>query len=270
MLKHLAAVGASALAMGTAACGDDEGGDSEGGGDDFVSQLNTICEDSTSDVVAANLDLGYETDPKDQAELGERILEIRKQVLSDYEALEPSEDDAAAFDDLIAAREDLIAAAEERIAATESGDEAAVEEAVEAGEKAGEAEDEAAAELGADICDDELPEEDADAAVAAFEEFVTKTDPATSCDSESGVVTEPFLEANFGDPEKCAKEQEVIEEKGGIVAESIDVSKVTGVDGLAATVTLTEVGGKFDGDEEEATMYYLDGGWKVFSVRPIE
>lgn len=268
MLKHLAAVAALALAFGTAACGDDDdGGDS--GGDDFLTQVNAICEDSTEQVIDANLELGYSQDPEEQVELQERNQQVRVDSLEELEELEPPEEDAETYDELLAAREDLIAAGEERLAAVESGDEAKVAKAAEAQQEAGDAEDVIAEELGAQLCDGTLPEEDATAAEDALREYATTADPATSCSSEGeeGLVTEPYLEEGFGGVEACTKEQKKVEDD---LAEDIEVSKVTGVEGHAATIEYEDVGGQFDAVATEATLYYIDGGWKLFSIRPLE
>ncbi|MDQ2676470.1 MAG: hypothetical protein M3Y34_06645 [Actinomycetota bacterium] len=270
MRKHLAVVAALTLAIGTAACGDDdEGGD--GGEDDFITQLNTVCEESTQDVITANLELGYSTDPKEQAELAERTQKIRVDSTAEIEKLEPPEEDADTFDRFLAAREDLIAAGEDRLAAVESQDEAASAEAAEAQAKAGDKEDEVASELGADHCDGDLPDEEAQAAEDVLREYATTADPATSCSSKGeGLVTEPYLEEGFGGVEACEKEQKRIEDDPKLLPEDIEVSSVTGVEGQAATLEYEDVGGEFDALPSEATLYYIDGGWKLFSIRPLE
>ena len=268
MLKHLAVVAALALALGTAACGDDEdGGDT--GGDDFLTQLNAICKDGTEQVIDANLELGFSQDPKEQVELQERNQDVREESFAELQELEPPEEDAETYDEFLAAREDLIAAGEDRVAAVKSGDEAEVVKAAEAQQKAGEAEDVIAEELGADLCEGTLPEEDAAAAEDNLREYATTADPATSCSSEGeeGLVTEPYLEEGFGGVEACTKEQKAVEDN---LAKDIEVSKVTGVDGLAATIEYEDVGGEFDAQPTEATLYYIDGGWKLFSLRPLE
>ena len=272
MLKHLAAVAALALAIGTAACGDDEGGEDGGSGDDFVTQLNTICEESTEEVIAVNLELGYATDPKDQAELSQQILDIRAESTEEIEALEVPEGDAEAFDMFLAAREDLITTGEDRLAAVKSGDEAALQKAIAAGEKAGDEEDEAAEALGADLCDGVIPEGEAQAAEDTLREFATTADPATSCEyeNEDALVTEAFVEGGFGGIEPCSKEQEALEKNPDDLAKDIKVSSSEGVEEHAVTLTYEDVGGIFGGEPTEATLYYLDGGWKIYGIRPLE
>jgi hypothetical protein len=272
MYRLFAVLAAFAMAFAAGACGDDGQGESGGGSDEFLTQLNSICQDSTDEVIQANLDLGYSTDPKDQDELGSRIIEIREESTAEIEALEPPEEDAAAFEDLLAAREDLIKAGTEQRAAIKGGDEAQIQKAVAATEKAGDSEDEAAAALGADICDGELPEADAQAAEDALREFATTSDPATSCEYESpdALVSEPYVEEGFGGIEQCEKEQQRLEENPDELAKDIEVESAEGVDGTAATLTYEDVGGQYDGIPTEATLYFLDGGWRLFSVRPLE
>lgn len=42
------------------------------------------------------------------------------------------------------------------------------------------------------------------------------------------------------------------------------------MDGLAALVTYADVDGAYDGVRTLATLYYIDGGWKLFSIAPLE
>jgi hypothetical protein len=264
MRQWLAAGAAMALVVGAVACGDDKGSDA-GGGDDFLGQLNSICEESTQELVEGNMQFAYATDPKEQAELAQAGQDARAEANEEIEALEPPEDDAKAFEDYVAAREDLLAAGEARVKAFESGDEAAIAKASEEASAAADAEDKAAAALGADLCDDELPAEDAQAAEDTLREFATTADPATSCSSD-GLVTETMLEEYFGGVEKCEKDQQKLEENPDTLPEDVKVSEVTGVDGISATILFEDVGGKFDGQPSQASVYNLDGDWKLNSV----
>ena len=269
MTRLLAVFGTIAV-LGIAACGDDDSGGSEDSGDDFVTQLNALCEEGTQRVIDNNLELGYSQDPKDQIELGERVVEAREEITAGIEELEPPEEDAETFDEMVAARKDLIALAEDRVAAVKKNDQEAIAANTKATEEASDLEDAASAELGAEICDGELPEEDAQAAEDTLREFATTADPETSCNSDTGLVTEPYLKQGFGGVEACEGEQQKLEDNPKDLAEDIEVTDVTGVDGMAATIEYEDAGGLYDGQPSTATVYYVDNGWKIYSISLVE
>jgi len=268
--RLLALLGAIAV-LGIAACGgDDDGGSSEDSGDEFLTQLNSLCEDGTQQTIDNNLELGYSQDPKDHIELGERVVAAREEITAKIEELEPPEEDVEAFDEMVAARKDLIALAEDRVAAVKKGDQEAIAANTKATEEASDLEDAASADLGADMCDGELPEEDVQAAEDTLREFATTADPATSCNSDTGLVTEPYVEGGFGGVEACEVEQQKLEDNPKDLAEDLEVTEVTGVDGMAATIEYADVGGLYDDQPSTATIYYVDGGWKIYSISLVE
>ena len=257
--------------LALAACGDDGGsGGSEDPGDEFVTEQNALCEEGTQETIDNNLELGYSPDPKDHIELGQRVVESREEITAQIEELEPPEEDAEAFDEMVAARKDLIALAEDRVDAVRKDDQEALDANTKATEEASDLEDAASAELGAEMCDGDLPEEDAQAAEDTLREFATTADPATSCNSDTGLVTEPYLEEGFGGVEACEKEQQKLEDNPKDLAEDLDVTETTGVDGMAATIEYADVGGLYDGQPSLATIYNLEGGWKIYSISLAE
>lgn len=259
MSRFAAVVVAFAILTGVAACGgdDDEG---DGGGEDFVAQTDAICEEGAASVRDANLEFGYSTDEEDRLESAQLVLEAREQALSEFEALEPPAEVADDFEQYIAARKDLTAATEDEIAALEKSDQAGVEEAAATAAKAGEQLDKFAKAVDLNSCAGILPDDDAQAAEDVLHEFNTTADPVTSCDSDE-LVTEIYLEEGFGGVEACTKKQETIE-----VPKDVKVSEITGVDDVLANLQFEDVGGKFDGLPSTATLYYVDGGWKIFSI----
>ena len=268
LTRFFALLAVLALSLGTAACGGGgESGDSEGA--DFLTGLNAICEDSTREVIENNLELGYATDPKDQLESAKTILESRANATDEMKELEAPQADAKAFNEFLAAREDLVAVSKERVTALEEGDEEALAKNAAAAEKANAAENQAAAELGTDLCDDELPEEDAQAAEDVLREFSTTADAETSCDPEA-LVTETFLQDAVGGVEACEKEQEALTKNPKDLPDDIEVKNATGVDGLGAVLEYEDVGGIFDSEPTRATLYYLDGSWKIYELAPLE
>lgn len=253
------------LATGLIACGDDGGG-GESEGDDFVSQANTLCLENATQFQDIALDVGYEFEIEDRIEGSERRLAVRRDTLAGFEELEPPADQSEAFDDLLAAREENISLYEEQLSALEDKDE---EKAAELSARASEGADEIqalSADLGFEVCDGELPEDEAAAAEDVVREFETTADPATSC-STDGLVTETMLEEGLRGEEKCTAVQGRIADK---LPEDIELmEKTTGIEGATATINYKWVGGpddKFTDDPRTATLYYLDGEWKIYTA----
>lgn len=253
------------LATGLVACGDDNGGgDSEG--DDFVSQANALCSENATQFQDIALDVGYEFEIEDRIEGSERRLAVRQDTLASFEDLEPPADQSEAFNDYLAAREENISLYEEQLSALEDNDE---EKAAELSARASEGADEIqsmSTDLGFEVCDGELPEDEAAAAEDVIREFETTADPATSC-STDGLVTETMLEEGLRGEEKCTALQDRI---GDELPEDIEMlEKTTGIEGATATVNFEWVGGPDKGYAEKprtATLYYLDGEWKIYTA----
>ena len=97
------------------------------------------------------------------------------------------------------------------------------------------------------------------AAVCDFCSFYRK-----SADADA-YVTEAFVEDGFGGIDKCTAEQEKVE---GELPTDIEVEETNGVDDVGAIVTYEDVGGKFDGEPTQATLYYVDGAWRLYAINP--
>ena len=266
MHKLIAVAGTLLLvALFAAACG----GEDEPEGEDFATQANSICAEATSQVGEINLE-GFEQTEQDSIDRGERVLPIREQSLADLEALEPPAEDAEAYDEFLAHRADQIEATETQLVALEKGDQKAIDQTNAENSAAVEGAEAAAAEAGLSECAFELPSDDAEAAADVRREVSTTADPATSCDSETGLVSEPYLEDGFGGVEACTKEQEALQKNPEEMPEDIEVSDTRGVDDVVAVVEYEDVGGKFDGEPTSATLYNADGEWKLYSIATLE
>lgn len=263
MLKRTTAVVGTLVLIATfAACGSED----EPEGDDFAGQANSICTDAATQIATTNLEEGYEMDEKDVIERIGTILPIREQALADLEALEPPSDQAEAYEQFLANRADQVDATRAQLEAYEAGDQKEIEKiSAELGDAADASEESAAEVGGLDACAFELPTDDAQAAEDVLREFATTADPATSCDTE-GLVSEPFLEDGFGGAEACTKEQEALTKNPDQLADDVEVSDVRGVDDVAAILEFEDVGGKFDGEPSTATLYSVDGEWKIYSI----
>lgn len=263
MLKRsMTAAAAAAVLAGFAACGGEEGSE----GEDFAAEANAFCAEATSQIAATNLEEGYEVDEKDVIERIGMILPIREQALADLEALQPPAEQAEAYDEFLANRSDQVEATRAQLEAYESGEQKQIEKVGAELGKAADASEAAASEVGGlDACAFELPTDDAQAAEDVLHEFATTADPATSCDTD-GLVSEPFLEDGFGGVQACTKEQEALEKNPDELPTDIEVSDVRGVDDVAAIIEFEDVGGKFDGEPASATIYNVDGEWKIYSI----
>lgn len=124
-----------------------------------------------------------------------------------------------------------------------------------------------ATNLGAKECDGLLPRAQARAATAATRHFIVTTDPHQAC---VALVTPQYLTSSeFGlsaDPMAACYEEYRLEQAGSRpVAHDIDVQEVTGVEGLQATVTFTEVPDCGCGTLT-AKLYLEHGRWLVSEV----
>ena len=265
MQKIVALVAVLALSAGAVACGGDDNEEVvDSGADDFPTLADAICNEGAGEVAQANLELGYSAEDEDVIDLLEQILAIREDVLAQLEELEPPAELAGTSTRSLAARQDLIEAMEDEIAAREEGDTAGVEKAVDKAGKAVNIIDDFGEEAGLCDCASVLPDDDVQAAEDVIREFSTTADPATSCSSEGdGLLTETYLEDGFGGVEACTEEQEKIEDD---LATDVKVSEASGVDDVVAVLQFEDVGGKYDKSPSTATLYYVDGGWRIYSI----
>lgn len=263
--RFIAVTAALLLVTAFAACGSED----EPEGEDFVAQANTICADATREIGDVNLTQGFEQDEADTIERIETIVPIREQALADLEALEPASEQADAYDEYLGHRADQLAANDVQLEALGDGDQKGFEKATADVSAAAEAGEAAATEAGLDDCGFQISEEDAAAAEDVLREFSTTADPATSC-SADGLISEPYLEDGFGGVEACTKEQEALQKNPEEMPEDIEVSAAKGVDGVVALLEYEDVGGKFDGKPTQATLYTVDGEWKLYSIAPLQ
>jgi hypothetical protein len=123
-----------------------------------------------------------------------------------------------------------------------------------------------AARLDAPICDGSLSRAEADAAVDAVRLVETSPDSARVC---SELVTPAFLQytwAGLADPvQGCIGSRQLLV---AAFPDDIDVSEVTGADGITATVHYVLVGGCECPGNYVARLHMVDGTWKVDSISP--
>lgn len=269
-MKRLGAVLCAALMAGAlVACGGDDDGSTAGSTDtapraeDFAAQANAVCVEANQDLVEVNLDLGYLTNARIEAEQAEQLLLIRERTLSALSRLEPPVDQAETFDQYLNERRELVDATEALQVASESGDRDEVEEADADVTAALRGAVNTAEDLGLDDCEGVLPDDDAEAAEAALLAFLN-ADPAESCSTE-GAITAVFLES-LGGITGCEKLQVETVPNDGRGADSFAVTGAKGINDAIASLEYEEVGGGRDGERAEATLYCVDGEWRIFSI----
>jgi hypothetical protein len=255
------------LALG--ACGDsgEDTDTTEAGGGDFIAQADSICEEASAQISQINLEQGLDMTAEETAAKFAEFVPVRQEALEAHEALEVPEDAGAAWEEFLSTSAEYVQATEGQLAAFEGGAQAKIDKANAAAGEASDARQAAAEEAGLSSCASVLPDDDQAAAEEALLQFTTTNDPATSCEYENAdaYVSEPYVEDGFGGIEKCTAEQKKLE---GKLPTDIKVEETTGVDDTVAIVNYADVGGKFDGEPTSATLYYIDGGWRLYSINP--
>jgi hypothetical protein len=115
------------------------------------------------------------------------------------------------------------------------------------------------AALGLKDCSGRLDASSRKQVEGVVREIDTSSDPAKVC---KGMVFDSYVESAFGGYAACKKFQK----KSSNTAKSIDVERVSGVDGVSATVDFRDVAGPFDGRPLRATLFYSKGQWLLWNV----
>ena len=258
-----------------AACGGEEGGNetaaessatapdpttsSEGG---FVEQANSICREFSVDVRATREEVGPAVDAKGAIEVAEAISPLARERMSALEGLDPGDGVADAYEEFVAAENRRLDAFQQSIEALRNEDRQALRQAQQSSLKARTNSLEAASEAGLEVCGGELPEQ----TVAAVEESIRRTatsnDPKLLCDE---LVTEDFVEIQFGGPTRC----EAIQRRAPAPPEKVEISNVIGVEGVSAEADIALEGGRQDGQRARISLVFEDGTWKVDRIAPL-
>lgn len=240
------------LAAALAACGD------SGSSEDFVAEADEVCVEQVRDFQKVEDRLGSSTSIEEEAKLQKALMPIREEALVGLEELEAPEDSEKAWKRYLELRQELRDLRKDQIELLEKGDEEALEPL---NEKIGDRNDELD-EVGKEAellaCASVLPKDQAKEAEEVVEEVALTTDPKRVCDE---LVTQNYLETGFGGKfEECAKFQK---EEADNFAEDLKVEKVDGVADTSASVTITEEGGMYDGEESTWVLRREAGDWKV-------
>lgn len=241
------------LATALAACGD-SGSSSE----DFVAEADEICVEQVRSFQQVEDRLGSSTTLEQEAKMQKELLPIREESLASLEELEAPEESEKAWNRYLELRAELRDLRKEQLALLEKGDEEALEPLNEKISDLNDELDEVGKEAELLACASVLPKDQAKEAEEVVEEVALTTDPKRVCDE---LVTQNYLDVGFeGKFEECAKFQK---EEADNFAEDLKVEKVDGVADTSASVTITEEGGMYDGEESTWVLRREGGGWKV-------
>jgi len=242
-----------ALAFALAACGS-----SDSSTEDFRAEADEICVEQVRSFQEVEERLGTSTSIEEEAKLQQELLPIREESLADLEGVEAPEESEKAWQGYLEIRRELRDLRKKQLLRLNKGDEEALQPL---NQKIGDLNDElneAGEEAGLLACASVLPEDQAKETEEVVEEVALTTDPKRVCDE---LVTQNYLDTGFeGSFEKCAKFQR---ENGDKFADKIKVEKVEGVADTSAAVTITEIGGEFDGEETTWALRREGDQWKV-------
>jgi hypothetical protein len=242
-----------ALALSAAACGS-----SEPSADDFRAEADEVCVAQVRNFQKTEDRLGSSTSLEQEAKLQKELLPFREEAIADLEEIEAPEDSEKAWNRYLDLRLELRDLRKQQLGLLEKGNEKALEPL---NEKIGDLNDEldeVGQEAGLLACASVLPKDQAKEAEEVVKEVALTTVPKQVCDE---LVTQNYLDTGFeGSFEECAKFQR---EEAENFADEVEVEKVDGVADTSASVTITEVGGMYDGEETTWVLRREGDQWKV-------
>jgi hypothetical protein len=242
-----------ACAFGLAACGS-----SEPSAEDFRAEADEVCVEQVRNFQQVEDRLGSSTSIEDEAKMQKELLPFREESLTGLEEIEAPEESEKAWNRYLEIRRELLDLRKQQLALLEKGDEKTLEPLNEKISTLNDELDEVGQDAGLLACASVLPDDQAKEAEEVVKEVALTTDPKRVCDE---LVTQNYLDTGFeGKFEECAKFQRAEAEN---FAEAVKVEEVTGVADTSASVTITEVGGMFDGEESTWVLRREGGEWKV-------
>jgi hypothetical protein len=241
------------IALTVAACGS-----SEPSTEDFRAEADEICVEQVRNFQDVEDRLGSSTTLEDEAKLQKELMPFRQEALAGLEAVEAPEDSGKAWNRYLDLRRELRDLRKQQLALLEKGDEEALEPLNEKISELNDELDEVGVDAGLLACASVLPKGQAKEAEAVVKEVALTTDPKRVCRE---LVTQNYLDTGFeGSFEECSKFQR---EEAENFAEEVEVQEVSGVADTSAAVTITEVGGMYDGEESTWVLRREGDTWKV-------
>jgi hypothetical protein len=247
---------ATLATLALAACGE-----SESSAEDFRAEADAVCKEQTERFLDVQAELGTSLTIEDEAVLQKRLAPVRADSLAQLEEIEAPEEAAAEWSRYLQVRRELTGLRERQLPLLEKGDEKAAEPVNERIGELNDELDELGRKAGLRACASILPEDERTEAEAVVKEVALTTDPKRVC---RDLVTENYLETGFGGKyASCARYQR---QNADSFASEIEFERTEGVEGTLATVTITDVDGRFAGEESNWTLVNDGGEWKVDSI----
>ena len=225
----------------------------------FNADVDALCLSQAEAAARAQMQLGQAESAADEAANLRGIAGAVAMSDSAFAAIEPPDSAVAGYEELLDARA-VVAELTESYAVALEGERpkkiVAARRALDAGR------DElwdAGSELGLTACSGRLSKRNEATVTELVEVVDTTSDPAKVCE---GMVFDSYVDSAFGGVAECRRFQRDAKNTAG----SIDVQDVTGTDGIAATVDFRDVAGPFDGRPLRATLFPLDGRWRLWNV----
>lgn len=241
------------LTLSLAACGS-----SEPSADDFRAEADEVCVEQVRNFQKTEDRLGSSTSLEEEAKLQKELLPFREEAITELEEIEAPEDSEKAWERYLELRVELRDLRKQQLGLLEKGDEEALEPLNEKISDLNDELDEVGKEAGLLACASVLPKDQAKEAEEVVKEVALTTVPKRVCDE---LVTQNYLDSGFeGSFEECAKFQKA---NADDFADEVKVEKVDGVADTSASVTITEIGGMYDGEESTWVLRREGGQWKV-------
>lgn len=226
---------------------------------DFNSEVERLCLADARATADAQIGLGQAGTAAEEAASLRAAATAAAAQDDAFDAVVPPGDRAARFEQLLTARAGVADATEAYATALEGGRAAEIVAARRDLDAARGEMGRVGAKLGLHACSGRLSKADERAVTKTVETIDTTSDPAEVCE---GMVFDSYVESAFGGLAQCRRFQR----DSGNTARSIDVERVTGTDGVSATVDFRDVAGPFDGRPLRATLFPSDGRWLLWNV----
>lgn len=249
---------AMALGLVLAACGG--GGDSKK--QSFTAEANQTCTRGQRKLVNLYLDGGLPSNQQEQYAFDKAVVPVRDELLAGLRKLNPPADREKAFKRYLSLRQTALEGTRDLVIVDRRGPADAVTATRKKIDEIQRKSQKAAAQSGLDVCALKLSRSDAKAVAALISEFEVTADPQRAC---RDLATPQFINSRFpGGYAQCAG---YVKKNADTYAESVDVTHVEGTNGVVAIVEYKDVGGSGAGVPSSATLYYLDGQWKIFAAQ---
>jgi hypothetical protein len=257
MGKHALFGIAMALGLVLVACGG--GGDSK---QSFTADANRTCGQGQRKLVNIYLDRGLPSNRQEQQAFDKAVVPVRAELLAGLRKLNPPPDREQAFKRYLSLRQTAAELTRNLVVAEGKGNADAATATSKKIDEILRRSTKVAAQSKLDVCALKLSRSDTNAVTAVMSEYEPSADPQRAC---RDLVTPQFIESRF--PDGYAQCAAYVKANADTYAKSVDVTHVEGTNGVVAYVEYKDVGGSSAGVPSSATLYHLDGQWKIFAAQ---